>query len=361
MARDIDGPVSGVKRYVRTLIRNLLAIDSNNEYIIYYNKAVHLGENPSAREKALKAPSKMLWDHIVVPLESVKDHIDVLFCTKNIVPPLVSCSSVVTVYDLGHIIGGIYPAIDSMYMNIGLRWSIRKSSAIIAISDNTKTDLVTMLGAEEKKIHRIYLGIDASYRLINDSNLLGSVRAKYSLPSKFILTVSSLHRRKNLQNLVRAFSLIKEGDGTDHKLVIVGIPKWQHSAIIDEINSSPFRSEILLLSSIPEHDLPAIYNLASVFAFPSLYEGFGLPLIEAMACGCPVVCSNTSSLPEVAGDAAVLIDPVNIEQLANGISSVLVNQTLKEDLKAKGLRRASQFSWEKTAKETLEVFNAFQV
>ncbi|MFC1925769.1 glycosyltransferase family 4 protein [Chloroflexota bacterium] len=359
MARGDSAAVGGVNRYIANIIPALLSIDQRNEYVVYYDHPSHLGENPAAIEKVIKLPSKMLYDHVALPMQTRRDKIDVLFCTKNVVPPLVSCKSVVTVHDLGYMVDKKhYHPLDTLYMNLAIRWSMRKGSAIIAISQNTKKDLISLLGTKEEKIHCVYFGINSEYRPIENREYLEGVRDKYDLPSEFILAISSLQRRKNLPNLVKAFSLVKERPNVNHKLVIIGVPLWQNSSVFDEINTSPVKDEIMWLKYVPEEDLPAIYNLASALAFPSLYEGFGFPLLESMACGCPVICSNTSSLPEIAGDAAVLIDPMSVEQLADGIISILSDDSLREDLTNKGLERASNFTWEKTAKETLNVFEA---
>jgi len=357
MARGLSGPTGGVRRYIASITHALLTIDRKNEYVLYYDHRSHLGENPTAIEKVINIPSKMLYDHIALPLAVRRDRVDVLFCPKNVVPPLSNCKSVTIVHDLGYMANPTYYApVDTLYMNLAMRWSIRKSSAIIAVSQNTKADLVSRLGAKAEKIHCIYEAMDENYRLIEDRARLENVRDKYNLPSEFILSVAGLQRRKNLPNLIKAFSLLRERPEINHKLVMIGAPSWQHSAILSEMRASPVRNEIQWLKFIPEEDLPVIYNLATLFVFPSLYEGFGLPLLEAMACGCPVVCSNTSSLPEIAGDAAILVDPTSIEQLADGIYKVLVDDNLQNDLIKKGLERASCFSWERAAKETLEVF-----
>lgn len=359
VARNLGRQGNGVRRYILSLIGALVAIDQKNEYVIYYDQESYLGKNPSVIERAIKMPTRLLWDHIALPVAVKRDGIDVLLCTRNVVPPLVTCKSMVTIYDISPILHPrYYNLTDSLYLNLGIRWSIRKSNAIIAISQNTKADLVSKLGANPAKIHCVYLAMDENYQLIEDRARLENVRDKYNLPSEFILSVSSLEPRKNLPKLIKAFSLAKERPEVTHKLVMIGSTRRQHLAIFNEMRASPVREEIVWLNFVPEEDLPAIYNLATLFVFPSLYEGFGLPLLEAMACGCPVVCSNTSSLPEIAGDAAILVDPTSIEQLADGICRVLTEDNLRNSLIKKGLKTASSFSWERAAKETLEVFEA---
>lgn len=355
MARSLAGHSSGPRRYVRNIISALLAIDHENEYVIYYDSDSSLDKNPLVEEKIVKMPTKMLWDHIGIPMSVKADAIDVLFCPKNIIPPLVKCKTVITILDLGYVAGNYYPFIDSLYMNIGMRYSTRKANAVIAISNSTKSDLVSYFGVKPGKIHAIHLAADESYRLLNDKILLDGIRNKYELPSSFILSVASLHRRKNLPNLIKAFSILKKQMRIEHKLVLIGAPSWKYVEIIREMEVLSAAGDIIWLQSIPEEDLSAVYNLADVLVYPSLYEGFGLPVLEAMACGCPVVCSNTSSLPEVAGNAALLVDPMNVSDIADGVYRVLSDKNLRDDLKDKGLRRASQFSWEKTARETLRV------
>jgi glycosyltransferase involved in cell wall biosynthesis len=183
---------------------------------------------------------------------------------------------------------------------------------------------------------------------------LNSVKLRYGIKSEFLLSVGNLQPRKNLCRLIKAFSLIR-GDIDQMQLVIVGGAKWHVSEIYDLVSRLGLEKNVVFTSYVSDKDLVALYNLARVFVYPSLYEGFGLPILEAMACGTPVICSNTSSMPEVAGDAAVLIDPHNVEQIAETLLFVLLDPKLKQDLRERGLERATGFSWRRTAQQTLEV------
>ena len=221
-----------MRRYIRSVVRALLAIDSKNEYVIYYDHPGQLGKNPGAVEKVINLPGRLLADHVGVPLAARQDKIDVLFCTKNVVPLLTPCKSVVTFHDLGYMAdSGYYPFKDTAYMKLAMRWSVRKRNAIIAISQSTKADLVSRLGAEPEKIRCIHHAADEPYRRLEDRDRLESVRAKYNLPSDFILSVAALGPRKNLPNLIDAFSLVRRSPGLNHKLVMVGAASWNSSSI----------------------------------------------------------------------------------------------------------------------------------
>jgi Glycosyltransferase len=243
-----------------------------------------------------------------------------------------------------------------------LKYSIdgmKKADKIITISQHTKKDLLEHLMIPPEQIEPVYLGVDPHFRVIHQ-NQLTETREKYHLPERFILYVGSEQPRKNFQSVIRAFQSLKNTYNLEGiKLVKVGRPQIgedDRKAIFDLIGELGLAKDVFFMDYVPEEDLPSMYNLADLFVYPSLYEGFGLPPLEAMACGTPVVTSNTSSLPEVVGDAGIMVDPLDVDALADSMHQVLTDDVLHEKLRNMGIARAREFSWEKTAQKTWQIY-----
>lgn len=236
------------------------------------------------------------------------------------------------------------------------RISAEKSNHIIAISEFTKKSLVELYGISEAKISVTHLGYnDKVFKTISGPEV-GEFRARRRLPSKFMLYPAATWPHKNHVNLVRAYKIMKERFGFDEKLIFTGIKKQSHSAVAKEIERLGLKDDIIHIGYLPYEDLPLLYNAASLLVFPSLFEGFGMPVVEAMGVGLPVACSNTTSLPEVAGGAAILFDPEDPEDIAEKVAALLNDKALKKTLVQKGLARASMFTWEQTALKTKKVY-----
>ena len=244
-----------------------------------------------------------------------------------------------------------YPFIDTIYMKLMIKSSVKRTNHIIAISENTKKDIIKFTGAEYEKITVVYEASDEKYDQIFDKSKLDVIKKKYILPEQFIFCCDSITPRKNTIRLLNAYNIIK--DKVPHKLVLTGGVTWKSKKVSDLVES--MKDNVIKLGYVPDEDMPLLYNLANLFVYPSLYEGFGLPPLESMACGLPIITSNISSIPEVVGDAGVIVDPYNIDDLAKAMYEVLTNTKLREDMVKLGLDRAKQFNWEKCAKETLDV------
>ncbi|EKF84902.1 glycosyltransferase family 1 protein [Methanobacterium formicicum] len=236
---------------------------------------------------------------------------------------------------------------------------MKKADKIITISDHTKRDIIQHLDIPSEMIETVHLGVDPYFQLMPPVKLQ-EIRQKYNLPEKFILYVGSEQPRKNFNTVVKAFHSLKEKYNLDEmKLVKVGKPQIGESdrkILFDLLDDLNITSEVFFMDYVPEEDLPAFYNLADLFVYPSLYEGFGLPPLEAMACGTPVVTSNTSSLPEVVGDAGIMVDPLDEEALASAMHRILSDEELQCELRERGISRARDFSWQKTAQKTWKVY-----
>jgi glycosyltransferase involved in cell wall biosynthesis len=225
---------------------------------------------------------------------------------------------------------------------------------IISISHHTKYDMLKHFKIPEDKIKVIHLAANECYKPLKEDEIY-KINEKYSLNHPYILYVGGLEPKKNIPTLLKAFYKLKKHD-VNHKLVITGEKRWNYKSIFETIDKLNLQKEVIFTGYIPDEDLPALYNAADLFVYPSLYEGFGLPPLEAMACGTPVITSNTSSLPEVVGDAGIMVNPYDIDELTNKMYKVLTNEGLTEELSKKGLERAKLFSWKKCAEETLNTY-----
>jgi hypothetical protein len=228
--------------------------------------------------------------------------------------------------------------------------------ALIAVSEHTKKDIVNLFPFTKEKVEVIYEAASSRYKRFEEKNRLSEVRDKYNLESPFIFYAGSISPRKGCDYLLRAYAELKKQ--IPHKLVLTGGWTWGKTGVFDLIKVLGLDGKVKILGAVPVRDMPLLYNLADLSVYPSLYEGFGLPVLEAMSCGCPVVCSNLTSLPEVAGDAALMVDPKDISALTEAMHTALTDLQVRNSLIERGLARAATFTWEKTARKTLQVFES---
>ena len=273
---------------------------------------------------------------------------------KSEIPKIATCLDIIPL---------VYKQNNNIIQNIFLKNSIKgmeKADKVISISDYTKRDLVKYSNINPEKIKTIYLGVNESFKKLG-KNEVDLFKEKYSLEEPFILYVGSEQPRKNFNALVKSFYKLTKLKGFEKfKLIKVGRPQTsrrERENLNKMINNFGLQKKIKFMDYVDESDLPLVYNAADLFVFPSLYEGFGLSPLESMACGTPVIASNRSSIPEVIGDAGILVDPLNIDELTEKMVDVLNNEDIKKDLSKKGLERSENFTWEKCAKETLKVYN----
>jgi glycosyltransferase involved in cell wall biosynthesis len=284
-----------------------------------------------------------------------KERVDLLHALAFVTPLLSRCPSVVTIYDLSFL---LYPEsfrrAKRSYLGLFTRLSARRARRIIAISESTKRDVVRLLGVPPEKVEVVYCGIDEAFRPLAEDQV-AAFRSQHGLPERFILFVGTIEPRKNVTRLIEAFADLRFAI-CDLRLVIGGAKGWFYQDVFARVEELGLQGEVMFPGYIPVSELPLWYNAAELFVYPSLHEGFGLPPLEAMACGTPVVAANTSSLPEVVGEAGLTVDPLDVEGLAEAMRRVLGDDALQQEMRKRGLQRARGFSWTKTAQETVQVY-----
>lgn len=369
----MDKQYSGVSEYTFNLVKEILRLDEKNDYKLFYNSGRDVSANIpkfSGRYEiiAKRYPNKFfnyfLQKIFHYPKIDRLLGVDLFFMPHlNFIALSGGCRSALTVHDLSFL---RHPEFFSFRKNfwhkmINVKKLIKNSDLIIAVSQNTKNDLTELLGAEPEKIKVIYSGLGPEFKPISDGEKLREVKLKYQLPEKFIFFLGTIEPRKNLDGLISAYNLLRlEPEFREVKLLMAGGRGWENKNIYQAREKSPFREDIKFLGYVPSADKPALYNSASLFVYPSFYEGFGFPPLEAMACGAPVIASSAASLPEVVGEAGLLADPYDIAGLALAMAKALTEEKLRENLRKKGLARAAEFSWEKTAGEYLEIIHSLR-
>lgn len=355
---------TGLENYLTSLITGMAEIGKSNELYLIRHERTDDQLSSLTNEILLPNLPKILKSPIGLPYAIKKANLDVFHASAHYFSQITpfylnfGTGKVLTIHDL---IPLIYPTtIDDKqffwFWKTTLNLIKNRADALIAISNHTKRDCIEYLGIPEDKIRVIYEAADEIFKPIkNKDEIRNYLKSKYDIVFPFILSVGTLEKRKNIPNLLQAFYRLKKA-GNDHKLVIVGKMGWKYDKIFDTMKDLDLKKDVIFTGYVPDEDLVKLYNAADLFVFPSIYEGFGLPPLEAMACGCPVITSNTSSLPEVVGDAGVTVDPYDSDALANEMDYILTDDGFRTELGKKSLKRAKLFSWKQTAKETWRVY-----
>jgi glycosyltransferase involved in cell wall biosynthesis len=361
---------AGLASYARELAEHLAAAESSNRYSLF-----HYGAHPPVtltgvlaglRRHSIGLPARG-W-RLGVAAASVlglsMDHlfpeIDLFHATEHLLPPLRRVKSVFTFHDA---IYALFPKyhlpMNRAYLGLMMPRFLRRADAIITISECSRRDAARLYGVADDRMRVIYEGVDPRFRPVEQPETLEQVRRRYALPAAYLLAVGTLEPRKNLSTLLEAFVAVKARSGRqDLRLVIVGKKGWLFQDFFRRLRELGLDDgrQVVFPGYVADGDLPAVYAGAACFVFPSLYEGFGLPVLEAMASGAPVVCSDVSSVPEVAGDAALTASPEDAGAFAWAVERILADPDLRRDLRARGLQRAAGFTWERTARQTQEVY-----
>ncbi len=351
---------AGISQYTLQLIEGLARCDTDDEFVILQSRKSKepILERPNFVTRRLYTPSHHRLEQVFLPLEITHLRMDVLHSTDFIPPFRRNCRSVITVHDLVFL---MYPDLltkESARYYGQIDQAVRHTDAIIAVSQATKMDVIRLLGVPEKKITVIYEAASPIFRPLNREEVAERVRERFGLDSDFLLFVSTIEPRKNVPNLLRAFRLLLDNYHPKAKLVLAGEKGWLFQDVFELADKLNLREDALFLGRVSTEELLWLYNGARALVAPSLYEGFGLPPLEAMACGTPVITSNLSALPEVVGDAGVLVDPKDVDALAVAMWRILSDEPLRASLISKGFKRAAVFSWEKAAQETWALYHS---
>lgn len=354
-SRTVVARRTGTERYALELIRGLLRIDGSNEYLLYFNQSPPPGLIPPRPNwRARQIPLPRLWTHLRLGRELARDRPDLLFVPAHVLPLAHPERSVVTVHDLGfRFFPRAHPVLSRLYLELSTRWAARRASHLIAVSKTTARELQRIYGVAAERISVVYEGIDPHFRRVREPATLAN---RYGLDyGSYLLAVGTLQPRKNLLGLLRAYRIFLDENDCAFPLAVAGAAGWGLDAFEKEVGRLGLSDRVRRLGYVPDEDLPALYSGAFAYITPSLYEGFGLTALEALACGTPVVAANTSALPEVVGDAALLVDPRRPEQIAAALSRLLREPATRGALAQAGPRQAAAFTWERCARETLAV------
>jgi glycosyltransferase involved in cell wall biosynthesis len=297
----------------------------------------------------------LLGHRVGVGFDRLLPDAELFHATEHLLIPLHGAPTVLTVHDLiYHLFPSYHRSLNYWYLNTAMPLYVRRADAVIAISESTKRDLTRHYNVPEEKITVVYEAASSRFQPAS-SEAVAEAKATYRLPSKYVLALGTIEPRKNLNRLVEAVCLLRQKD-PELSLVIVGHAGWLYQDFFQELEKLDDPRAVLLSGYVPDADLPAVITGATAYVLASFYEGFGLPILEAMACGTPVICSSTSSMPELGGDAARYFDPYDLQDMVAAISSVLEDADLRQEMRQRGFEQAARFSWARTARETLAVY-----
>lgn len=362
---------AGIGRYTRQLVTAATALDSQNEYVLIVagagipdaaSRVGPVARRANVRVVILPVSDRILnglWHRLRLPLwvELAGGAMNVFHSPDFTLPPVRRAQTILTVHDLSFIRVPecAHPKLRS-YLMRAVPASVRRADIVLADSECTRADVIELLNVNPDRVEVVYPGVEQRFRHERDVRVLRAVRMRYALPERFVLGLGTLQPRKNLERLIEAYGRLHGEVGSQIKLVIAGGAGWMYQSIFRRVEELGLQDAVCFPGYVADPDLPALYTMAELFAFPSLYEGFGLPPLEAMACGTPVVTSNVSSLPEVVGDAALMVDPLDVAALADAMRRALSGRPLREEMVQRGTAQARRFTWRRAADKLLDVY-----
>ena len=357
---------AGISHYIRQLTTHLLDYDGKNNYTLFTNNLM-----PEWQERTRYAPNivtsrlptaqpvpRILWEQTALAWHTTRGKLDLLHCPLNVIPIAAACPTVLTIHDLAFLrYPQLFPRLKQRYLQLFTRMSARNANAVMTVSASTRDDVVDMLGVPRDRVHVVHHAADADFcpRIQDECN---TFRASKGLTTRYILYVGTLEPRKNVDVLIRAFGKVLREEKLHHSLVLIGGRGWMTQAIQTAIEETGIGDRVLMPGYVAREELPLWYSSADLFVYPSTYEGFGYPALEAMASGTPVIVSNTSSLPEVVGDAGMLVPPREVSQLAAAMASILTDSVLADKLRSRGLEQATKFNWTDSVRTCLSLYQS---
>lgn len=357
----VNNFMQGSRTYIYNLAKALLRNDPANEYVLYlphaYRSVIEEElQGFNAAFKEVPKGNRIIRLSVTFPARLAFDHIDIFHCNYIglVIRP---CPYIVTLHDILHeVYPEFYPKMLKTLMSLTYPISAKRAAFVLTVSHFSKKEIIRLYNIPEEKIEVTPDAVSSEFRIIEDREKIRQVAIKYKIRGNYILFLGRIEPRKNLQALIEAYHVLKTQYKIRHQLVVAGMQDPLFKDFCNNLIMREMSTGILFTGGVPQEDLPYLINGADLFAYPSFAEGFGLPVLEAMSCGTPVVASNTTSLPEVTGGAAVLIDPNNIRELAEALNGVLNNSELRNEMREKGLDQARRFSWDKTAEKTLRIY-----
>jgi glycosyltransferase involved in cell wall biosynthesis len=353
----------GAGNYIIQLVRALASVETEHEFVVFAQQSgrelIDIPAKPNVKWVILsdKSPGqRLLWEQIALPRLVRRAGVELLHSLHYTRPLVLPCASVVTFHDLTFfLLPDLHTRAKRVFFPMAMRFSALKADALLSVSESTRQDAIRLLHIPAEKIFTTPLGVNEEFHIISDQAILESCRLRYKLPEKFILFVGLLEPRKNLPLLLKAYAqLLKIEDAP--RLVIVGRPGWGYKEILQQIDVLNLKDKVHFTGYVPAQDMPIVYNLAQVFVYPSIYEGFGLPPMEAMACGTPVITTDVSALRDHVGEAGILIPSQDEEALVQAMRKILLDPDLRKLLSLRGRQQVANFTWKRTALETMKVY-----
>jgi glycosyltransferase involved in cell wall biosynthesis len=353
----------GIGTYLRNLLRHLSRLDSQTEYILLCRADDSAAMDEVGKNfRAILEPAKpySVREQLRIPLDLRRERIDLFHAPHYVLPPLTPCKSVVTIHDCIHLRFPQYlpSRLGYAYARSSMWMATHRANRVLTVSEASKRDILRYFHIPERRIDVIYNAIDDRLGETPQPDEIERVRDRYQLNAPFVLYAGNIKPHKNLERLIEAFYMLRQDPDLTHvKLLIIGDEISKYATLRRAVHRYKLHKHVRFFGFVPDKTLAVLYRLARVFVFPSLYEGFGFPPLEAMASGTPVITSNVSSLPEVVGDAALLIDPLDAAAIAQAMRRVLMDSELREELRQRGLRRVKEFSWERSVRRVREIYD----
>lgn len=349
---------AGVSEYIDQIMHHLWALTPDERWTVYAppgvtRETLNAPENVRLRTSRINTTNplaRICWEQIIAPVVLLRDQPDVLFCPLNVAPLTTICPTIVVVHDLAFLRYKMHKPAKRFYLSLLTRLSVKRASHVLTVSEFTRREVMELLHVPDYKVAAVPNGRKEDFGLV-ETEAVAQFRAQNDLPPQFLLTVGTLEPRKNIPTLIRAYAEAKDRLGMP--LLIGGGKGWLYDEIFALVSELGLQQDVRFIGFIPREQLQLYYAAATAFVYPSLYEGFGLPLLEAMSVGTPVVTSDAGALIEVAGDAALIVPATDATQMAEALVRITQDDQLRAELRAKGLARAQKFSWHAAAKETL--------
>lgn len=347
--------------FVSNLLKELSVIDQKNDYTIYIG-------NPEANEneifnrqnftsRLIRPGSQWIQRSISLPLEIIRSPVDILH-VPFVAPPFCSSKVIITIHDVCfEQYPEFYTRLERLRMSLLVRLSAKRATKVITVSNSAREDIIKLYKMDTAKVQVVYNGVDTNFFTpITNMNVKEIVRKKYGINGRYILFVGTIQPRKNLFRLLHAFARLNTEIDFDYKLVIAGKEGWLSRELFREVSKLNLKEKIVFTGYVADSELPFLYNAAELFVYPSIAEGFGIPPIEAMACGTPVVASNIPCMQEILGEAAIMVDPFNIEDICEGIHRLLSDEHLSNENITRGLKRVQNFNWQDSSRKLLSIY-----